>query len=92
MNKQTLCSFGAALLGILGLIYLVIDSSFPVSQWPIQAFNDIVFSIVMGFGVSKYVGYAYAGMLFIGVAVIAYAIGFKLSASLAPTAESKLER
>ncbi|MGF1753781.1 hypothetical protein L4C33_09310 [Vibrio makurazakiensis] len=92
MNKQIISSLAAAMLSIVGLIYLVVDSSFPVSQWPVQAFNDIVFSLVMGFGVSKYVGYAYSGMLFVGVAVIAYAIGFKLSASFAPQNSNKQER
>ncbi|MBW3695028.1 hypothetical protein EK599_04955 [Vibrio sp. T187] len=80
MNRTNLCSLIAALLGTIGLIYLVVGgSSFPIDQWPTQAFQDIVFSLVMGFGVSKYIAYAYATMIFVTVFTVSYALGHKFS-------------
>ncbi|WP_394246766.1 hypothetical protein [Vibrio profundi] len=89
MNRRTVCSIIAALLGLFGLIFLIVDSAnFAVTHWPQQAFQDIVFSLVMGFGISKYIAYAYAGMVFVTVAVVSYAIGFKVS-GLLPDKQTK---
>jgi len=80
MNRRTVFSLLFALMGLFGLIFLIVDSAnFAVTHWPQQAFQDIVFSLVMSFGVSKYIAYAYTGMMFITVAVVSYAIGFKVS-------------
>jgi len=86
MNKNVLCGILAALLGLTGLIFLLAsDSHFAISQWPYEAFQGLVFSFVWGFGVSTIVAQVYSGLVVITVAVVAFAIGHKLSRFLAST-------
>lgn len=80
MKKETLSGLVASLIGLFGLIYLLAgDSHFSVVQWPYQALQGLVFSLVWGFGVAESVGYAYAILLTVAVCIICFAIGHKLA-------------
>lgn len=83
MKKENLFGLLAALVGLLGLTYLLAgDSHFPIDQWPYQALQGLVFSFVWGFGVSEIIGYAYSVMLILGVCIICFALGHKIARSL----------
>lgn len=80
MKKENLIGLVTALVSLLALIYLLAgDSHFPIIQWPYQALQGLVFSFVWGFGVSASVGYAYSILLTLGVCIIFFAIGHKLT-------------
>lgn len=84
MKKETLSGLVLSLLGLLGLIYLLAgDSHFPLIEWPYQALQGLVFSLVWGFGVSPAIGYSYAILLVVALCVICFALGHKLARSLA---------
>jgi uncharacterized membrane protein len=80
MNKgATVCGVVSALLVLGSVSYvLVADANFALYQWPYQAYQSLVFSIVWGFGVSTHVGYAYSALVLLSIAVTAFAIGHKL--------------
>ncbi|WP_047047000.1 hypothetical protein [Vibrio mexicanus] len=78
-NAPLISGLMAALLSLLALSYLMSsDSHFPIYQWPYQAFQGIVFSLVWGFGVSTTIGYLYALFIVVCVAVLAFACGHKI--------------
>lgn len=80
MNKgATACGVVSALLALAGVSYVLIsDANFVLYEWPYQAYQSLVFSIVWGFGVSTHIGYAYSALVLVSIAVIAFAIGHKL--------------
>ncbi|EGR1045565.1 MULTISPECIES: hypothetical protein [Vibrio] len=83
MNRSTMFGIMASLLGLAALIFTVMDGShFPVIQWPYEAYQGLVFSFVWGFGVSATVGYLLSILVFIGVAVVCFAVGHKISRSM----------
>ncbi|MFM2590295.1 hypothetical protein [Vibrio sp. TBV020] len=80
MNKNVWVGILTALLGLVGLIFLMAaESHFPIVQWPYQAFQGLVFSFVWGFGVSAVVGHIYASFVVITVAIVSFAIGHKIA-------------
>ncbi|MVB16769.1 hypothetical protein D6V29_18725, partial [Vibrio cholerae] len=80
MNRSSMFGIVASLLGLAALIFTVIAGShFPVIQWPYEAYQGLVFSFVWGFGVSATVGYLLSILVFIGVAVVCFAVGHKIS-------------
>lgn len=80
MNKQTILGLLTVALALLGLTFLLTsDSHFPLSQWPYEAFQGLVFSLVWGFGVSTAVGYTYSVLIVLSICVVSFAIGHKLA-------------
>ncbi|MUK25852.1 hypothetical protein [Aliivibrio fischeri] len=80
MKRATLFGLLASLLGLVGVIWLLAGGShFPVYEWPYEAFQGVVFSVVWGFGLSVVMGYV-VSLLIISVVLIAcFSIGSKLS-------------
>jgi len=80
MNIATIFGVLTSLLGLSGLIFVLVgDSHFPVSQWPHEAFQSLVFSFVWSLGVRDSVGYLASAIVVIVVLVVCFAIGYKLS-------------
>ncbi|NOH80511.1 hypothetical protein F0231_12245 [Vibrio sp. RE86] len=80
MNRHSIVGTCTALLGILGLIFLLSgDSHFPIHQWPYEAYQGLVFSFVWGFGISPTIGHLYSVFVIVTVTVLSFAIGHKLS-------------
>ncbi|MGF1777299.1 hypothetical protein [Vibrio nomapromontoriensis] len=72
-----------ALIALFLSVFVIVEGSqFPIYQWIPEAFNGLVFSFVWGFGVSKWVGSAYAVMSFVTIAVVSFACGHKVSRML----------
>lgn len=67
------------------VVLLAGDSHFPVTQWPKEAYLGLVFSVVWGAGVMATVAYVFSAMVFVTVAVVGYAIGYKLGSYLPGT-------
>ncbi|EOX4256199.1 hypothetical protein ACPF43_003616 [Vibrio cholerae] len=83
MNRSRMFGVVASLLGLSALIFTLMDGShFLVIQWPYEAYQGLVFSFVWGFGVSAMVGYLLSILVFIGVAVVCFAAGHKISRSM----------
>lgn len=83
MSRETFIGLLFVLLSLTGMTYLLAgDSHFPLLQWPYQAFQGLVFSLVWGFGVSTTVGYVYGVLITVTVAVISFALGHKLSRTI----------
>lgn len=75
---------------ISALIFLLAgDSHFPVTQWPKEAYLGLVFSVVWGGGVMASVAYVFSAMFFITVAVVGYAIGYKVGSYLPTCSDTK---
>ncbi|MBD1577422.1 MULTISPECIES: hypothetical protein [Vibrio] len=80
MNKASISGSIASFLGLLGLIYfLVSDAKFPLEQWPNEAFQSLVFVIVLSFHVSPSVAYFVSAVFVVSVLVVCFAIGHKLA-------------
>ncbi|NOH98823.1 hypothetical protein [Vibrio sp. 99-70-13A1] len=80
MNFKVIFGIVSVLCGLFGASYLIVGGShFPMSQWPQEAFQGLIFTIVWGFGVSKFVASAFSLLVFFTVGVVSYAIGFKLA-------------
>ncbi|MGR2770466.1 hypothetical protein ACUYOF_23475 [Photobacterium ganghwense] len=83
MNRSNIFGIVTSLLGLVALIFTVMDGShFPVIQWPYEVYQGLAFSFVWGFGVSATVGYLLSILVFIGVAVVCFAVGNKISRSM----------
>ncbi|KMV31428.1 hypothetical protein L4D00_12825 [Photobacterium swingsii] len=79
MNKQLTSGILGGLIPVLGLILLLAGGShFPVIEWPFEAYQGLVFSLVWGLGISQYLAYFISAMLFITLFAVGYAVGCKL--------------
>ncbi|MEF1227381.1 hypothetical protein QTO05_11520 [Vibrio fortis] len=75
---------------VSALIFLLAgDSHFPVTQWPKEAYLGLVFSVVWGGGVMASVAYVFSAMVFVTVAVVGYAIGYKIGSCLPTSSDTK---
>ncbi|MFA0442817.1 hypothetical protein BCU70_21800 [Vibrio sp. 10N.286.49.C2] len=80
MNRHNIVGVLFALIALfLSVFFIVEGSQFSFYQWIPEAFHGLVFSFVWGFGVSTFVGYAYAAMTFVTIAVVSFAYGHKVS-------------
>lgn len=79
MNKTIVSGVLCGLVTVWGLILLLVgDSHFPIIEWPLEAVNGLVFSLVWGLGISQYLAYFISIMLFITLFSVGYAVGIKL--------------
>ncbi len=68
-----------ALIGVCGMVYILAGGTqFPISQWPQEAYHGLVFSILWGTGVAASVGHFFSALVFVTIAVVCYAIGYKI--------------
>lgn len=83
MNTARVFGVLTSLLALGGLIYiLAADSQTPVSQWPFEAFQGLIFTLAWGFGVPETLSYLVAIVLILVVLVACYLIGHKLARSV----------
>ncbi|MGF1692283.1 hypothetical protein [Photobacterium kagoshimensis] len=79
MNRMIASGVFGGLVPVFSLILLLAgDSHFPAIEWPFEAFQGLVFSLVWGLGISQYLAYFISAMLFITLFAIGYAIGCKI--------------
>ena len=80
MSKANLTGVIFAVLSLIGFTYfMVAGTHFPIQQWPIEAYQGLVFSIVWGMGVSPTIGYVYAALIVLTLVIVNFAIGHKLA-------------
>ncbi|EAQ55472.1 MULTISPECIES: hypothetical protein [Vibrio] len=78
MNMRVLIGLIATFIGLFAMIYLIAGGTqFPIYQWPQEAYLGLVFSVVWGTGVAASVAYVFSALVFVTVAVVCYAIGYK---------------
>ena len=79
MNMRVLIGLIATFIGLFAMVYLVAGGTqFPIYQWPQEAYLGLVFSVVWGTGVAASVAYVFSASVFVTVAVVCYAIGYKI--------------
>lgn len=79
MNMRVLIGLITASIGLFAMIYLIAGGAqFPVTQWPKEAYLGLVFSVVWGAGVAATAAYFFSALVFLTVAVVCYAIGYKI--------------
>ncbi len=79
MNMRVLIGLITAFIGLFAMVYLIAGGTqFPISQWPQEAYLGLVFSVVWGTGVAASVAYFFSTLVFVTVAVVCYAIGYKI--------------
>ena len=79
MNMRVLIGLIVTFIGLFAMVYLIADGTqFPIYQWPQEAYLGLVFSVVWGTGVAASVAYVFSALVFVTVAVVCYAIGYKI--------------
>ncbi|UQV23850.1 hypothetical protein [Vibrio sp. J383] len=79
MNMRVLIGFIATFIGLFAMVYLIAGGTqFPIYQWPQEAYLGLVFSVVWGTGVAASVAHFFSALVFVTVAVVCYAIGYKI--------------
>ncbi|MCB5361140.1 hypothetical protein [Vibrio lentus] len=79
MNMRVLIGLIATFIGLFAMVYLIAGGTqFPIYQWPQEAYLGLVFSVVWGTGVAASVAYVFSALVFVTVAVVSYAIGYKI--------------
>ncbi|MEZ8697519.1 hypothetical protein [Vibrio lentus] len=79
MNMRVLIGLIATFIGLFAMVYLIVGGTqFPIYQWPQEAYLGLVFSVVWGTGVAASVAYVFSALVFVTVAVVCYAIGYKI--------------
>lgn len=79
MNMRVLIGLIATFIGLFAMVYLIAGGTqFPLSQWPQEAYLGLVFSVVWGTGVAASVAYVFSALVFVTVAVVCYAVGYKI--------------
>ncbi|MEZ8018916.1 hypothetical protein AB4176_06225 [Vibrio splendidus] len=79
MNMRVLIGLITTFIGLFAMVYLIAGGTqFPISQWPQEAYHGLVFSIVWGTGVAASVAYFFSALVFVTIAVVCYAIGYKI--------------
>lgn len=80
MNTARLFAILTALLALTGLIYiLAADSQAPITHWPYEAYQGLVFTLGWGFGVPENLAYVVAALVVISVLVACYVFAYKLA-------------
>ena len=83
MNMRVLFGLITAFIGLFAMVYLIAGGTqFRISQWPQEAYLGLVFSVVWGTGVAASVAYFFSALVFVTVAVVCYAIGYKIGGTL----------
>ncbi|MEZ8043863.1 hypothetical protein AB6C46_05385 [Vibrio sp. 10N.237.312.C02] len=79
MNMRALIGLIATFIGLFAMVYLIAGGTqFPIYQWPQEAYLGLVFSVVWGTGVAASVAYVFSALVFVTVAVVCYAVGYKI--------------
>ncbi|WP_139684347.1 hypothetical protein [Vibrio tasmaniensis] len=79
MNMRVLIGLIATFIGLFAMVYLIAGGTqFPIYQWPQEAYLGLVFSVVWGTGVAAPVAYVFSALVFVTVAVVCYAVGYKI--------------
>ena len=79
MNMRVLIVLITTFIGLFALVYLIAGGEqFPISQWPKEAYLGLVFSVVWGAGVAASAAYFFSALVFVTVAAVCYAIGYKI--------------
>ncbi|MEZ9673059.1 hypothetical protein AB4282_17055 [Vibrio lentus] len=79
MNMRVLIGLIATFIGLFAMVYLIAGGTqFPIYEWPQEAYLGLVFSVVWGAGVAASVAYVFSALVFVTVAVVCYAIGYKI--------------
>ncbi|KAA8677812.1 hypothetical protein [Vibrio gigantis] len=79
MNMRVLIGLITTFIGLFAMVYLIAGGAqFPISQWPKEAYLGLVFSVVWGAGVAASVAYFFSALIFVTVAVVCYAVGYKI--------------
>ncbi|MDH5926844.1 hypothetical protein BCT35_16190 [Vibrio lentus] len=79
MNMRVFIGLIATFIGLFAMVYLIAGGTqFPIYQWPQEAYLGLVFSVVWGTGVAASVAYVFSALVFVTVAVVSYAIGYKI--------------
>ncbi|MEZ9159682.1 hypothetical protein AB4169_15530 [Vibrio lentus] len=79
MNMRVLIGLIATFIGLFAMVYLIAGGTqFPIYEWPQEAYLGLVFSVVWGTGVAASVAYVFSALVFVTVAVVCYASGYKI--------------
>jgi hypothetical protein len=79
MSMRVLIGIITTFIGLFAVIYFIVGGTqFPIYQWPQEAFLGLVFSVVWGTGVATSVAYFFSALVFVTVAVVCYAVGYKI--------------
>ncbi|MEZ8038578.1 hypothetical protein ACED25_03185 [Vibrio sp. 1F263] len=79
MNMRVLIGLITTFIGLFAMVYLIAGGTqFPLYQWPQEAYLGLVFSVVWGTGVAASVAYVFSALVFVTVAVVCYAVGYKI--------------
>ena len=83
MSRSMFFGIFLSTLGLIGLILLFTASSnFPVHQWPFEAFQGLVFTLVWAVGVPESLAYPAAALSVLAVLVVLFMVGKKISGLL----------
>ncbi|MEZ8879376.1 hypothetical protein [Vibrio lentus] len=89
MNMRVLIGLIATFIGLFAMVYLIAGGTqFPIYQWPQEAYLGLVFSVVWGTGVAASVAYVFSALVFVTVAVVCYAIGYKIGGLLSSKSQA----
>ncbi|MEP3563136.1 MAG: hypothetical protein ABJM19_15840 [Marinobacter sp.] len=80
MKRSILFGIFSSFIGLICLVLLfAAGSNLPVSQWPFEAFQGLVFTLVWGMGVPESLGYLVSGITVLMVLAVFFAAGKRLS-------------
>ena len=83
MRKDVVIGLFCMVFSLLGVIFVLAgDSQTPVSHWPLEAFEGLVFSLAWGLGLSDLNAIVLSLMLINLFAFIAFVVGRQLSRKL----------
>ncbi|MEZ8051829.1 hypothetical protein AB4453_06525 [Vibrio atlanticus] len=88
MNMRVLIGLITTFIGLFAMVYLIAGGTqFPIYQWPQEAYLGLVFSVVWGTGVAASVAYVFSALVFVTVAVVCYAVGYKIGGLFSPNSD-----
>ncbi|WP_117236151.1 hypothetical protein [Vibrio maerlii] len=80
MSKANLTGVIFAVLSLIGFTYFMVGGThFSIQQWPVEAYQGLVFSIVWGMGVSPTIGHVYSALIVLTLVIVSFAIGHKMA-------------
>ncbi|CAK3915218.1 hypothetical protein EDB69_2843 [Vibrio crassostreae] len=89
MNIRVLIGLIVTFIGLFAMAYLIAGGAqFLIYQWPKEAYLGLVFSVVWGAGVAASVAYFFSALVFVTVAVVCYAIGYKIGGLFSSKSEA----
>ncbi len=71
-----------AFIGLFAMVYLIAGGTQLYLLRPQEAYLGLVFSVVWGTGVAASVAYFFSALVFVTIAVVCYAIGYKIGGTL----------